>query len=60
MQCRFDTAKNCGFIAIPKENTSNDQTSKVDARIFAEQEIKLYNQYVNGEVYAGYLFREQD
>ncbi len=48
MQCQFDTAEKCGFIAIPKNECENIE----DAKQIAGNEIKIYNQYLNWEVYA--------
>lgn len=47
MQCRFDTSKNCGFIAMDKQEYTTEEEAKEQAR----KEIKLYNQYINGEIY---------
>lgn len=47
IQCKFDTAKNCWFIAIPKNIYPEEKL----ARWIAEQEIKCYNQYLNWEIY---------
>lgn len=68
MQCKFDTSKDCWFIAIPKEINSYDQRAwamstnqdkwtkqiytEKEAMDVAEDEIKIYNQYLNWEVYA--------
>ena len=67
MQCRFDTANNIWYIAVPKEMNSYDQRAwamstnqdKWTKRIYtekeamdvAEDELKIYNQYTNWEVY---------
>jgi hypothetical protein len=53
MQCRFDTSNNCGFIAIPKKDDSNPSIENTydDAKKIAESEIKIYNQYLNWEIY---------
>lgn len=52
MQCRFDTSNNCGFIAIPKTwDWKVFDISENEAKNIAEQEIKIYNQYLNWEVY---------
>lgn len=47
MQCQFDTAEKCGFIAIPKNECENIE----DAKQIAGEEIEMYNKYLNGEVY---------
>lgn len=47
MQCQFDTSKNCWFIAIPK----NIYPDHAIAREIALEELKLYNAYMNWEVY---------
>jgi hypothetical protein len=46
-QCQFDTAKNCGFIAIPKIECDKEE----DAQQIAKRELEIYNSYMNGEVY---------
>ena len=52
MQCRFDTANNCGFIGIPKTGDGKVfDISENEAKAIAEGEIKAYNHYINGEVY---------
>ena len=73
MQCKFDTSKDCWFIAIPKEINSYDNrpwsTSSApgkwekiiytedEAMKIAELEIKTYNQYINWDVYE-YIIQE--
>lgn len=47
MQCRWDTSKDCWFIAVP----ISQYPDSWDARSIAKQDIKIYNQYLNGEVY---------
>lgn len=66
MQCKFDTSKWCWFIAIPKEydwynldewseskhKKEKIQITKEEAERIASGEIKTFNQYLNGEVFA--------
>lgn len=68
MQCRFDTATDIWYIAVPKEmnsydhrawamSTNQDKWEKIihtakQAMEIAEDELKIYNQYINWEVYA--------
>jgi len=50
MQCQFDTSKDCGFIAIPKEFEGIKYT-EIEAQKIAEDEIKTFNKYMNWETY---------
>lgn len=57
MQCQFDTSEDCGFIAIPKISEGVGEITKEQALSYAEDEIKMFNQYLNWEVYR-YVIQE--
>lgn len=50
-QCQFDTAKDCGFIAIPKISEEVGEITQAQALSYAEWEIKQFNAYLNWESY---------
>lgn len=65
MQCKFDTAKNCWFIAVPKkydwysnkERETSDKKNLVElteeeATSIARDELEVYNQWINWECYS--------
>ncbi len=56
MQCQFDTARKCGFIAVPKFYDGGETTIE-EARDDARLDIQEYNQYLNGEVYGFELYK---
>lgn len=58
MQCNFDKSNNVGILAIPKELEGAVYTEE-QAKEIAKEELKEYNQYLNGEVY-GYVVEEQN
>ncbi len=51
MQCRFDTSKDVGFIAVDKKIAWDKKTAESIAR----EEIQEYSAYCNGEVYYSYI-----
>lgn len=51
VQCQWDTAKYCGFIAIPK-------VLQWDKRKLAQKDLTEYNQYLNWEVYEYGIYRK--
>lgn len=53
MQCRRDTSRWCGFIAVPIEWRTRDE-----AREIAEQELKEFNQYNNWEIYGYTVYQK--
>lgn len=64
-QCNFDTSSDCWFIAVPKGNIPQNEIDVVgeftrwEAEEIARRELKLYNQYLNWEVYAGIIQKKE-
>lgn len=52
MQCRRDTSRWCGFIAVPKEYKESE------AKEIAGQELKEFNQYNNWEIYGYTVYQK--
>lgn len=46
MQCRFDTSYNCWYFCVPEIMGTREECAKI-----ASEQINLYNQYINWEVY---------
>ena len=72
MQCRRDTSRWCGFIAVPKlkeisvtpfkkelwEKYEEVELTESQAREIAEQELKEFNQYNNWEIYGYTVYQK--
>lgn len=56
IQCRFDTSKNCGFIAVPK-TIEWAVYSEEEAKRLASSALETYNQWLNWEVYEVLIFK---
>ena len=55
MQCRFDTAKCVGFIAVKKKDFRKPKHIS-----YLREKLTQYNQYLNWDVYAFQLFRNDE